>query len=221
VEIRRLGMLNEQVGEHHAFYGVPLREGVYGVPYPGAFLLDEQGVVVEKRFQSSYRERETGVGLLEEGFGESSSQHGPEAQASGEGLTVRAYLDSEHYRSMQRLLLVVELEIEPGLHVYGEPVPEGYVPLSIEVRPLEKLQVGPLNGPTPRPFEVEGLDEQFLVHEGRVRFSRPLTFLDRIGDPTIEVTVRYQACTASDCLPPAALRLELPIRVQNHVERDS
>ena len=26
--IRRLGMLNEQVAEHHAFYGVPMRDDV-------------------------------------------------------------------------------------------------------------------------------------------------------------------------------------------------
>ena len=32
VVIKRLGLLNDRVQEHHAFYGVPIRDDVYGVP---------------------------------------------------------------------------------------------------------------------------------------------------------------------------------------------
>ncbi len=219
--IRRLGLLNEQVGEHHAFYGVPLREGVYGVPYPGTFILDEQGVVVEKRFEDSYRERETGAGILESAFGIETSVHGPEARADAEGVALRAYLDSDTYRSMQRLHLTVELALAPSLHVYAQPVPEGYVPLTVEVAPIDGLEVGELEGPTPRPFRVDGLDEAFVVYEGTVRLGVPLTFTQRGEDQTIVVTVRYQACTATECFVPAMVRLELPLKVVNHVERDS
>jgi len=49
--IRELGLLNEDVYEHHAAYGVPKRDHHWGVPYPGVFLLDEQGCVMQKRFQ--------------------------------------------------------------------------------------------------------------------------------------------------------------------------
>src|SRR5688572_16471430 len=98
-------MLNDRVAEHHAFYGVPMRDDVHGVPYPGAFLLDEQGVVAEKRFQDSYRMRETGVALLEEGFGLESAAHGAEARAATDDVLVRAYLDSPAYHSFQRLRL--------------------------------------------------------------------------------------------------------------------
>ena len=170
VAIRRLGLLNERVAEHHAFYGVPMRDDVYGVPYPGAFVLDERGIVVERRFEDSYRVRETAVGILEAAFGE----HQRSARRRGHGrlamgVVARAYLDSPTYRMMQRLRLTVELQIEPGLHVYGEPIPDGYMPLSVEVAPIDGMEVGALEAPAPTPFEVAGLDERFVVYDGTVK----------------------------------------------------
>jgi hypothetical protein len=226
VAIRRLGLLNEHVAEHHAFYGVPMRDDVYGVPYPGSFILDAQGVVVERRFEDSYRVRETAVGLLESAFGGTSERHGAEARATGQpypdvetGVQVRSYLDSPTYRMMQRLRLTVDLRIEPGLHVYGEPVPDGYTPLAVEVTPLDGLEIGAPEAPAPSPFSVAGLDEQFFVYEGTVRVSVPLTFTVATEDQTVEVVVRYQACSATDCRPPDALQFRLPVTKLAHVER--
>ena len=208
--IHALGMLNEDVERHHAAYRVATQPHHQGVPYPGAFLLDEHGVVAEKRFQQSYRERETGSGLLAQGFGGESSRHGTEAHGGSEGVAVRAWLDSSAYRFFQRVWLIVELTVEPGLHVYGRPIPEGYVPLSIEVAPVEGLVVGTPAWPEPHPFRVAGLDEQFYVYDGTVRVALPLTMTRRdAGDLHLPVTVRYQACSASDCLMPAAVSLEL------------
>jgi peroxiredoxin len=221
VVIRRLGLLNERVAEHHAFYGVPMRDDVFGVPYPGAFILDERGIVVERRFVDSYRVRETAVGILEAAFGGSSGSHGAEARAAGDGVLARAYLDSPTYRMMQRLRLTVELQIESGLHVYGEPIPDGYTPLSIEVAPIEGLEVGALEAPAPRPFRVTGFDEPFLVYEGTVQVSLPLTFTVATDDQVLDVVVRYQACSATDCRLPGALRLRLPVSKLAHVERPS
>jgi peroxiredoxin len=219
--IRRLGMLNERVAEHHAFYGVPMRDDVYGVPYPGAFILDERGIITERRFEDSYRVRETAVGLLEAAFGGISGHHGAEARATGDGVAVRAYLDSATYRMMQRLRLTVELQIEPGLHVYGQPIPEGYVPLAVEVGPIEGLEVRATVAPAPTPFQVAGLTEQFVVYEGSVELTVPLTFTTATEDVMVDVVVRYQACSASECLMPGALRFALPLTKMAHVERPS
>ena len=218
--IRELGLLNEEVQKHHAFYGVPVRDHVYGVPYPGTFLLDEQGVVIDKRFQDSYREWETGVAILERGFGIESAIRGAAARADTPGVAIRAHLDADAYRAFQRLRLTVDLDVEPGYHVYGEPIPDGYVPLSVEIAPIPGLHVGALEGPAPHPFNIEGLNEQFFVHEGTARFSLPLTFTERAGDRTVEATVRYQACGATDCLMPRSVQLRLPVRMENNVESD-
>ena len=65
--------------------------------------------------------------------------------------------------------------------------------------------------PLARPFRVDGIDEQFLVHEGRVEAVVPFSIDASPGDLTLAVTVDYQACSAVDCFPPAQLRLELPL----------
>jgi hypothetical protein len=221
--IRELGLLDEQIHEHHAIYGIARRDSVWGVPYPGTFILDGAGIVREKRFFSSYRERETAAAVLDQSFGADSSIHGPETSVSphpadGAGVSVRAYLDGPAYRSAQRLRLTVELTIAAGWHVYGRPIPEGFVPLSVEVAELPGLAVGELEAPAPKALRIEGLDERFRVYEGRVRLSRPLTFWEKLGDTGIAVTVRYQAYSDVDCLPPQTVQLRLPVKVQNHVD---
>ena len=217
--IRDLGLLNKQVYEQHAAYGVPKQDRHWGVPYPGVFLLDAQGYVMQKRFQQSYRERETGVGVLEQGFGIASSEHGPEAMGQSEGVKVRAYLDSDTYRFFQRLWLTVELTIEPGLHVYAQPIPEGYIPLAIEVAPIEGMVVDHPQWPTPHPFHVAGLDEAFYVYEGKVTVSLPVTLTQEGDHQMLQIMVCYQACSPTDCFLPSAIALQLPVRSADHVER--
>lgn len=220
IVIRRLGLLNEQVQEQHAAFGIPYREGANGVAYPGAFILDRDGIVHEKRFLENYRERETGAALLEQAFGSESAAHGPEQRASGPGVAGRAYLDAPAYRLAQRRWLTVELQIGPGLHVFGRPIPGGYVPLELSVAPIEGITVGEVQATAPRPFQIAGLEEQFHVHEGRVVLRLPLTFQRRVEAESLPVRLRYQACSATDCLPPGTLELALPLVAENLVDLD-
>lgn len=218
--IARLGLLNEQVLEQHAAFGIAPNDRVRGVAYPGSFLLNEQGVVVEKRFIANYRERETAEAILERGFGVEGALHGTAAQANGPGLSVAAHLDAATYRLSQRRWLTVRLHIADGLHIYGQPIPDGYTPLAVEVAPVDGLVVGALEGPQPRSFRVEGLDEQFVVYEGEPVFALPLTFTKKPGTITLAITVRYQACSADDCLMPDAVALTLTLEPENLVDLD-
>jgi peroxiredoxin len=217
--IRRLGLFNEHVYEHHAVYGIPKRDMFWGVPYPGAFLLDEEGRVLQKRFQQSYRERETGTAILEHGFGGNSSLPKVEAQAQDdEEVTVRATLESDTYRWFQKLWLTVELNLAPGLHVYGQPIPEGYIPLSVDVAPIDELAVGTANFPTPHPYRIEGLEEEFVVYERTVVVSVPLTFTQEGEEQTVHITVSYQACNEAGCFAPQTVSLQLPVKAADLVE---
>jgi peroxiredoxin len=217
--IRRLGLFNEDVYEHHAAYGIPKRDMFWGVPYPGAFLLDEEGRVLQKRFQQSYRERETGSAILEHGFGGNSSLPKAQAQAQDEEeITVRATLESDTYRWFQRLWLTVELTLPPGLHVYGQPIPEGYIPLSVDVAPIAGLEVGTANFPIPHPYRIEGLEEEFVVYERTVVVSVPLTFTQEGEDQTLHVTVGYQVCSDGGCFAPQTVSLQLPVKSADLVE---
>lgn len=212
--IRRLGLLNERVQEDHAHYGIGANPRHVGLPYPGVFVLDERGVVIRKRFHESYRERDTGTGLLARTLGRLEPVPVSEETHEDQAVRVRAWLDSPTYAFFQRVHLNVEVSVAPGFHVYGRPIPAGFVPLSVEVAPIEGVVVGAVEWPAPHPFRVDGLDEEFQVHQGTVRGSLPLTFSapPGAGDQVIRVTVRYQACSDSACLVPASIALSLPIK---------
>ena len=65
--------------------------------------------------------------------------------------------------------------------------------------------------------DKHGITYSLLSDEGTVRFSLPLTFTEKVGDQTIATTIRYQACSATDCLIPQAVELRVPLSERNNV----
>jgi peroxiredoxin len=206
--IRALGLLNEHLAEQHAFYGVPIRDEHHRVPYPGTFLLDENGVVVEKHFEQSYRVRPTAAFFRHLALGSALEPQSP-AERIEPGIQVRAWTDASRYRPYQQLRLHIELRLEPGTHVFASPSPDGYTPLRIDVEPLDGLTVGEPELPTPQRFNIEGVDEDLLVYAGDVRCTVPLLLTKNLGSTQLDVRLTFQSCTATVCLPPASKTVTL------------
>lgn len=207
--IRALGLLNEQAAEQ-----------VAGIPHPGTFVLNGDGTVRSKHFYESYRERDTGTGVLEHILGLDHESPAAPAQATQGGIEIRAWLDKNTYSWGQRLWLNVELDIPEGLHVYGSPIPDGYYPLAVDIEPVERVVVGALHFPEAQPFRVEGLDEAFVVYEGKIRVTAPITFMVVDAGPVeLKLRVSFQACTATDCLMPESTSLSLSVLEEPLVER--
>ena len=211
--IRRLGLLNERVQEDHAAYGVQPNPRHLGVPYPGVFVLDARGIVVRKRFHESYRERDTGSGLIAdtlEGLG--VTPVGDELHTT-HPVRIRAWLDSPTFAWFQRLRLTIEVVTAPEVGVYGHPAPPGVVPLTVSVAPIGGLEVGPTTWPPPL-HRVPGMPEEVAVHTGTIRGSLPLTFTapPGQGDQIVQVSVAYQACRDSSTLPASSIHFDLPVQ---------
>jgi DsbC/DsbD-like thiol-disulfide interchange protein len=185
-----------------------------GVAYPSVFVLDEGGRVLQKRIHENYRARESALMLLEDGLG--LGQPGSRALLSASSPRVRigVFADSERYFPWQRTRLHVELVVDAGWHLYSRPISGGYAPLTIEVKPLRDVAVGEPNYPPARPFKMDGLDEEFYVLDGPIRVSVPIAVnaAAGLGDITIRVLVRYQACSPADCLPPSEVQLEITLQ---------
>jgi peroxiredoxin len=207
--IRRLGLLNAHVAEQHAFYGVALRDDHQGIPYPGIFVLDEHGVVVDKHFEQSYRVRPTAALVREYALGRVAAAPPDAAARSAQGVRVRAWTDAPTYRPYQQVRLHVQLELAPGAHVFAQPTPDDYLPLRLEIESLDGLTVGPPELPAAKPFSISGLDEELVVYEGRVEAMLPLLFTKNLGATRVALQVAYQACTETTCWPPAEMRLDL------------
>lgn len=217
--IRRFGILNTLVPEED----VPF----YGIPFPGTYVLDEAGIVREKFFPRHIAMRESADRLLDSALGEIlRSDEDPTALGGDDDVEVTAFFRGGPLKSGPRRQLVVRFELADGLHIYGDPVPDGMVATSITVEGPDGLHVGAPEFPSAEPFRLEAMNADLLVWSGRVDVSVPvwadsnLVCLMRPVDPapvTLEVTVRYQACDDATCLLPRTetLRVEVPVAVHD------
>lgn len=143
------------------------------------------------------------------GFIQNTSVHG-----SAQGIEVVARLDRSTDQGPSSTCLAVDITIDPELHVYGLPVPEGFIPLSIDVvSPPESVHVGALVFPPPKPHQMEGFDESFFIYEGRLTALIPLTIHTTGDSAVLDVQIRYQACGDRGCFMPQTVELSLPMRV--------
>lgn len=155
-----------------------LGEAYYGMPYPGSYLIDTDGRVMEKLFYRHYRTRPSAETVLRSGFGvDFEVRDNPAADASAEGVRIRATLGSDAMTYMERSLLYVEIDLAEGLHLYGSPVPGGYVATTVTVDAPDSVEIGPARYPDTRPFQVAGLDETFQVFEGSVEIAVPVYYV--------------------------------------------
>lgn len=144
---------------------------------------------------------------------------GPVVQGQGQNMQLSTWLDAPPSRVAHGLQLMVELTIAPGFHIYGQPIPEGFIPVTLTVAPVAGLRLDPPQFPTPTLHRLEGLDEDFYIYEGTIRVTLPLTFTPPGADTTVEVTVGYQACSDTlGCLMPQRVTMHLPIRAVAHAD---
>lgn len=216
--IRRYGILNTEIR--------PGDLPAYGVPFPGSYVTDENGVVVEKFFHDSYKKRDSAESLLDAALGQVLAGKETAAVSGGDDdVRVSAFVHGGRGTVRQGIVrkLVVRFALREGLHIYGEPVPEGMVATRVEVSGPEGLVThAPVLPPT-RPLRLAGLDLTLHVWDGVVDIAVPFhpraelvsecRPLDRDSVP-IDVTVRYQACDDTSCLAPRTERFRLEVGLE-------
>lgn len=197
--IRAFGILNTLIDPD---------EPRYGIPFPGSYLTDSAGRVTAKFFNRRYQEREAPEIVFYDGLALPVDLSGH--PGASDGAVVSAVLASPALTFQQRTALFVRLGLPEGTHAYGQPIPAGYVPLSISVRAPEAVTVGEPRYPATRPFQVAGLDETFHVFEHAIEVEVPLLSSEReAASVPLEVEVSYQACDDRTCFLPAVVRLAL------------
>ena len=120
--IRALGILNETVAKDSP---------QYGIPHPGVFILDAKGTITAKYFEDDYRQRYTSAGILLHQFGLIPATEKNEIQ--GKQLTLTASASSSTVTAGQRVVLTLDLELKPNMHVYAPGV-EGYIPIEWKMK---------------------------------------------------------------------------------------
>jgi hypothetical protein len=207
--IKRFGIQNE------ADY--PVGDPAHGVPYPGTFVADAGGVVRAKFFEARYTDRRTAASYLVHA-GESPA--GAAVEANTNTFTLRTSLSNAAASPGQRLTLVIELDMKPGMHAYA-PGASDYRPLRVRLDPQSLLTIHDPVLPPSRPFVFPPLQETVPVFEGRFRVLQDVTLAGgkdlaealKAPEPKLEVTgsLEYQVCSEERCYPPGSLPLRWTI----------
>ena len=186
--------------------------------YPMTFVLDDTGRIERKIVEENYRSRYGGRWLLGELTRAPAVNAAPgtvtSTPASQDIVSARAWLDSPTYFAYQRLGLHLELTVQPGWHVYGPEVPPGYIGLRLEVQSTPPgVRSRRPRWPDAKPVRVEGLDEEFSVHQGTVEITESVDFVVNRGSGPVrlEISLDFQVCSDKECLPPSSLSLLLTV----------
>ena len=215
--IRQYGILNTEVSRDDAM--------IFGIPFPGVFVTDESGVVRARFFHDSYKKRDSPETLIDAALGRITlDEDALQVERGDDEIKITTAVRGGKGSIRQGVIrhLVVRFELADGLHIYGEPVPDGMVATTIRVTGPPGLAVMEPIVPPSRTLHVAGVDLEvwsgtvdlvvpFYAQGELASETRPL---DRSEAP-VDVEIRYQACTDQECLLPRTetLTLSLPLDV--------
>ncbi len=218
--IRRYGILNTQVKPGDGIF--------YGIPYPGVFVTNEDGQVIGKFFQNNYKKRDSAEIIIDAALGRVLlADDTPQISAvDDEGVKITATLHGGSGSLRQGIIrqVVVRFELREGLHIYGEPVPDGMAPTTIDVTGPPGLVIEAPLYPPSRPLRLQGMDVVLQVWSGVVDVRIPVFANGELASEVrpldqdrvkVVVIVNYQACDDVTCLLPKTeiLELEVPLAV--------
>ena len=208
--IREFGIFNTQIPEGHKYFGVP---------FPGSYMVGPDGLVLDKAFFAEHRTRESVNDILQEGFGVNGLGHSEPHVVTTPHISARVYFASPTVRMRQWTVLTVELSLSEGIHVNGPGVPDGCVPVELELDGGDHLRLDRVDYPEPAEMRFEVLDETLPVYTGRLEFKGRCIGLDMREEREIEVEarLRYQACDDTQCYLPQTATFPLSLRFLSHV----
>jgi hypothetical protein len=223
--IRAFGIFNETV-QKDSF--------VYGVPNPGTYVLDAHGVVQAKYFEQDYHERVTASDILVRQFGATpaAAPASRDSVASGavesKHLSVTGSTSARFAVGGQKIALVLNIEMKPGIHVYAPGV-VGYKPVVWEMPSgpagLPARLFTPVTWPPSKTLHLKAIGETVPVYEKRLRLVREFTVpSDELlrtatspdGRIALEGAFRYQACDATTCYNPESVPVHFEVQVLRH-----
>jgi len=215
--IRRYGILNDQVGREDAF--------LEGIPFPGAYVTDEAGVVTAKFFHDTYKKRDSPENLLDAAEG-SIQLTGDEPSVRNKDPEIPVSISVRGGRGTIRQgiirHLVARFELPAGIHIYGEPVPNNMVPTTVTASGSTGLVFEDPIFPPSEALILKSTNIELQIWSGEVDVVVPFYAVGSLASETrpldhdtaiIDVVLRYQACDDSVCLPPQTETLSLRVNL--------
>ena len=185
----------------------------YGIPYPGIYIVDKNLKVVSKQFEEAYADRPSAETLLAHHFGKELTSHVRTFKNSYLNGSI-ALSDTFGYPA-QILSVQIKISMKSGFHLYGRPIPAGYIPLSIKIEPNPNFKLDDFIFPGTKTLSLPGLDETFNILPGELDLQTNMRvikspLLDKFG---VNVIVEFQACDDRVCMPPEEVKITFPLLI--------
>src|SRR5262245_1517535 len=202
--IKRYGILNTTVPESN--------QQSYGIPFPGTFMLNPQGVVTARFFEQAYQERNT-VGSILARLG--SNVDMPATKVTSPQIEITSYSTDSTVAPGTHFSIVLDVRPLAGVHVYAPGV-TGYKPIRLSIQPQPGLIVRDAQYPRPEIYHFQPLDERVLVYQRPFRIVQDVTIdaspegqaaLKDRSSLTITGGLDYQACDDTVCFTPQSVPL--------------
>ena len=221
--IRSFGILNTLIepdeGKHMRWYGIP---------YPGTYIIDEHGVVLDKEFHQHHARRLSGAALLHKlvDILPEPSSDAPRGVSSGDDVGLEISLADATLKLEVITLLVCRIRVASGRHLYGAGAPDAFSPATLSFEG-DGLRFGDPVWPESDWMHYEALGMDVPVHGGEVVVTVPVTVtssLVRLGhgldqpEVSIKATLNYQSCDELACSLPDAIHAKLKVPLEVLVE---
>ncbi|HSB11359.1 MAG TPA: cytochrome c biogenesis protein CcdA [Blastocatellia bacterium] len=139
------------------------------------------------------------------------------AQGSDRVVKAKGYASVDAVRPGDRFKVAVALEVGEGYHINAHrPTLDFLIATDVNFEPTAGLTIGDAKYPAPKHRKFEfAPDTELAVHEGTVYLTAEVQADKTIppGAATIKALVTVQSCNDAQCLAPADLPVEIPIRV--------
>ena len=211
--IRRYGILNREIARDAQAGDVSM----YGIPYPGTFVLDGDGRVVERFFEQRYQERFTASSMALR-LGEPFDGGGAGTEIDTRLIAARTHARRRRDRAREPLCARRRRHAQAGHARLRARRPSVTGSSGCASTPLTTCARTPLEYPPSEQYHYDPLDETVpvyqqsfrLVQEVTVPMSEETAALSSVADGklVIEGTLEYQACDDEVCYIPA----EAPLR---------
>ena len=206
--IKQYGILNTTI---------PATNPIYGVPFPGTFVLDRAGVVTASFFEDAYQERDTIASVLTKAGAPLGIQG---TSVSVPHLAIATFATDRTVAPGTHFSLVLDIEPAPHVHVYAPGV-SGYKPIALDIQPQPGLVVRGARFPKADDYFFEPLREHVPVYQHPFRIVQDVEI-----DPspsaapslkeslTITAELTYQACSDTVCFVPQTVPLSWTVDVK-------
>jgi peroxiredoxin len=194
-----------------------------GIPVPGYYLIDKQGVIKKQFFEDGYINRLTANNVYQNIFGDVALPQPLRSLPSPHVVLTTMQSDKE-VTPGELVRLVVTITPDRDTHVYARGAErDHYIVASLTLDPSNLYSVRPTEYPKPEMMHFPESNETEPVYTSKTTLDTSVaatvnkeTLAIFAKDPSLHVTgsLEYQACTSKVCFPRVKVPLSWTIQLK-------